>query len=92
MFAYLNVSDITPRDPGLELRKKSEEYLNSLKVSIQTMGLINPIMVRPISSDKYQLISGQRRLKCLQQLGWIKIAAQIMTAEEEQNLVKYMDL
>ena len=44
----------------------NEETLDDLAQSIQVQGIIQPITVRKLSEDKYQLISGERRLQSIQ--------------------------
>lgn len=40
----------------------SEQALNELADSIRDIGLLNPIIVRPIANDRYEVIAGHRRL------------------------------
>ncbi len=59
-----------------------EKELQELAQSIKEDGLIQPITVRPIENGKYQLISGERRLRASKLLGLPEIAAYVRTADD----------
>jgi len=63
-----------------------EEALRELAESIQEMGLIQPVTVRKIGYDKYQLISGERRFRASQMAGLITIPAYIRIANDQAML------
>ncbi|MFD1818285.1 chromosome partitioning protein, ParB family [Pseudarcicella hirudinis] len=63
-----------------------EEALNELADSIRVQGIIQPITVRQIAQDKYQLISGERRLQASKRVGLTSIPAYIRTADDQQML------
>lgn len=46
-----------------------EEALKELSASIKNQGVMQPIVVRPISSDKYEIIAGERRWRATQMAG-----------------------
>lgn len=52
--------------------------LDELKASIFTNGLIQPITVRKIDDGKYQVVSGERRLRACKEIGLIDIPAYII--------------
>lgn len=60
--------------------------LQELADSIRQHGLIQPITVRRLSKDKYQLISGERRLKASQMAGLQEIPAYIRVANDQAML------
>jgi len=60
--------------------------LRELADSIAEQGIIQPITVRRIGEDKFQLISGERRLQASKMAGLTKIPAYIRTANDEQML------
>jgi len=60
--------------------------LNELADSIQLQGLIQPITVRKVSENSYQLISGERRLRASKIAGIEEIPAYIRTANDQQML------
>tara|TARA_B110000027_G_scaffold93835_1_gene99113 strand:+ start:188 stop:1081 length:894 start_codon:yes stop_codon:yes gene_type:complete len=64
----------------------NEEALNDLAQSIQVQGIIQPITVRKLSENKYQLISGERRLQASKKAGLLQIPAYIRLADDQQML------
>ncbi|MCQ2306168.1 MAG: ParB/RepB/Spo0J family partition protein [Bacteroidales bacterium] len=63
-----------------------ETALNELSESIKTQGVIQPVTVRKMGYDKYQLISGERRLRASKLAGMKKIPVFIRVANDEQML------
>lgn len=63
-----------------------EETLNELADSIKEIGIIQPITVRNTDNGKYQLISGERRLRASKIAGLEKIPAYIRLAEDQNML------
>ncbi|NTW23202.1 MAG: ParB/RepB/Spo0J family partition protein [Lentimicrobium sp.] len=62
------------------------EALNDLATSIKEQGIIQPITVRKMGYDKYQLISGERRLKASKLAGFDEIPCYIRIANDQQML------
>lgn len=63
-----------------------KEELADLALSIQQQGIIQPVTVRKIGIDRYQLISGERRLKAARVAGLTEVPAYIRVANDEQML------
>ena len=63
-----------------------EEALNELADSIRMQGIIQPITVRQLGKDRYQLISGERRLQASKLIGMLHIPAYVRTANDQQML------
>ena len=63
-----------------------EEALNDLANSIREIGLIQPITLRKIDDDKYQIIAGERRFRAAQLAGLTSIPAYIRKAKDEGML------
>jgi ParB family chromosome partitioning protein len=63
-----------------------EEELNELAESIKVHGVIQPITVRKIGFDRYQLISGERRTRASRIAGLEKIPAFIRLADDQGML------
>lgn len=62
--------------------------LDELKKSILTNGLIQPITVRKYgTNNKYQLISGERRLRAIKEIGFKEIPAYIIEVETEEAMI-----
>jgi ParB family chromosome partitioning protein len=64
-----------------------EESLNELADSIREIGIIQPITVRRTNNGRYQLISGERRLRAARIAGTDRIPAYIREAND-QNLLE----
>lgn len=75
--------DANPFQPREEF---NEEALNDLANSIREQGIIQPITVRKMGYDKYQLISGERRLKASKIAGLTEIPCYIRIANDQQML------
>jgi len=75
--------DLNPHQPRTDFDLKS---LEELAISIRTYGLIQPITVRPITHGKYQLISGERRLRASKMAGLTEIPAYVRTADDLLSL------
>ncbi|MEX0986129.1 MAG: ParB/RepB/Spo0J family partition protein [Bacteroidales bacterium] len=63
-----------------------EESLNELVVSIKELGIIQPLTVRKIDDNRFQLITGERRFRAAMKAGLKKIPAYIREAEDENML------
>jgi len=76
------LSKIHP-NPDQPRRVFDEEALNELAVSIKQLGIIQPITLRKIDEDHYQIIAGERRYKASKIAGLQTVPAYIKTAEDE---------
>lgn len=63
-----------------------EEALSELSSSIKTYGLIQPITVRRLSHQRYQLISGERRWRASKLAGLAEIPAYVRLADDQEML------
>lgn len=83
--SQLNISQIeaNPFQPRTHFE---EEALKELAGSIREMGLIQPVTVRKMGYDKYQLISGERRFRASQMAGLTTIPAYIRIANDQSML------
>ena len=63
------------------------QKLEELKQSISENGLIQPVTVRK-SEDGFELISGERRLRAVQELGVNRIPAYIIEVESDEKLLE----
>jgi ParB family chromosome partitioning protein len=61
--------------------------LEELKKSILINGLIQPITVRRIQGNRYQLISGERRLRAFKDIGYKEIPAYIIKVDSDEILL-----
>lgn len=72
-----------PYQPRLTFDK---DALDELSQSIRTLGLIQPITLRKIASDRYQIISGERRYRASRQAGLTTIPAYVREADDQGML------
>jgi ParB family chromosome partitioning protein len=81
----IKISDVetNPYQPRTEFDQMA---LNELAESIKVQGLIQPITVRQQTDGKYQLISGERRLRACKLAGLTEIPAYVRTANDQQML------
>ena len=63
-----------------------EEALVSLAASIRAVGVLQPILVRELGEDSYELIAGDRRWRAANRAGLQTIPAIVRTAEDEGSL------
>ncbi len=64
----------------------NDELIDELASSIKRQGIIQPITVRKMGYDKYQLISGERRLRAAKAAGLSEVPCYIRVANDEQML------
>jgi len=83
--AEIELSKITvnPFQPRADF---DEMELRELSDSIKAQGVIQPVTVRKLGFDEYQLIAGERRMRASQMAGLEKIPAFIRIANDEQML------
>jgi len=80
----INSIEINPFQPRTHF---NEETLQELSSSIQQLGVIQPITVRKTGFNKYQLISGERRLRASKLAGLETIPAYIRLANDNESLM-----
>ena len=64
----------------------NEESLRELASSIRELGVIQPITVRKLAFNKYQLVSGERRFRASKLIGLTEIPAYIRIANDQESL------
>ena len=82
-FPQIDIDDIEA-NPYQPRDKFDEEALKGLAESIKHQGLIQPITVRRLDNGKYQLISGERRLRASKLAGLTHIPAFIREADDDE--------
>ncbi len=75
--------ELNPKQPRTEF---NEEKLKQLRDSIKELGIIQPITLRELEKDKFQLISGERRLRASKMAGLKKIPVFIRKANDQEML------
>jgi len=76
--------EINPFQPRTNF---NEDTLQELAKSIKELGVIQPITVRKLDFNKYQLISGERRLRASKLIGLKTIPSYIRLANDNESLV-----
>ena len=79
----LNSIDVNPFQPRTSF---NEESLRELASSIRELGVIQPITVRKIGFNKYQLVSGERRFRASKLIGLETIPSYIRIANDQESL------
>jgi ParB family transcriptional regulator, chromosome partitioning protein len=80
----LETIEINPFQPRSNF---NEDSLKELASSIKELGVIQPITVRKLDFNKYQLISGERRLRASKLIGLQTIPSYIRIANDNESLV-----
>lgn len=73
-------------NPNQPRKEFDEERLDELADSLKKHGLIQPITVRHIGEKRFELISGERRLRASKLAGLNEIPAYIREADDEQSM------
>ena len=79
----IDLIETNPFQPRTEF---DETALRELAQSIKEQGVIQPVTVRKLGYNKYQLISGERRLRASKMAGLTKMPVFIRVANDEQML------
>ena len=77
---------------GHPFKVKDDDEMNALIESIQTQGVLSPLIVRPIEdTDEYEVISGHRRLHAAQKAGITEIPALIYALDRDAAAIAVVD-
>ncbi len=79
----LSAIEVNPFQPRTSF---NEETLRELASSIRELGVIQPITVRKLGFNKYQLVSGERRFRASKLVGLDTIPAYIRIANDQESL------
>ena len=80
----IDAIEINPFQPRTNF---NEDSLQELAASIKELGLIQPITVRKLGFNTYQLISGERRLRASKLVGLTTVPAYIRIANDNESLI-----
>ena len=77
---------------GHPFKVKDDEEMNTLIESIQTQGVLSPLIVRPIeNTDEYEVVSGHRRLHAAQKAGITEVPALIYALDRDSAAIAVVD-
>ncbi|MYS20396.1 chromosome partitioning protein, ParB family [Streptomyces sp. DvalAA-14] len=85
-FAELELDAITP-NPRQPREVFDEDALNELIASIKEVGLLQPVVVRQIGTDRFELIMGERRWRACREAGLERIPAIVRATDDEKLLL-----
>jgi ParB family transcriptional regulator, chromosome partitioning protein len=78
--------DQIDRNPFQTRSQMNEEQLSELAASIVANGVVQPILVRPLATGRYQLIAGERRWRASELAGKTTIPAILRQVSDEQAM------
>ncbi|MTV25270.1 ParB/RepB/Spo0J family partition protein [Nitriliruptoraceae bacterium ZYF776] len=78
--------DAIERNPRQPREVFDEQELEGLATSIRDIGVLQPIVVRPLGDDRYELVAGERRLRASKRAGLERIPAVVRHTEDGQLL------
>ena len=85
------ISKLRPFE-GHPFKVKDDEEMNTLIESVQTQGILSPLIVRPIeNTDAYEVISGHRRLHAAQKAGITEVPALIYALDRDSAAIAVVD-
>jgi len=85
-YQRIPITAIRP-NPYQPRREFDETELAELQASLKTAGLLQPISVRPVGDGRFELISGERRLRAATRLGWPDIPAVVRDDVDDRTLL-----
>lgn len=83
LIVYLNINSVYP-NPYQSRNFFDESALNELALSIKKYGVLEPIIVRYIKGNIYEIISGERRLKACKRIGLDIIPCRLIKASSKE--------
>jgi len=87
----ISIEKLHPFD-GHPFKVKDDDEMNTLIESIQTQGILSPLIVRPIEdTDKYEVISGHRRLHAAIKAGIAEVPALIYALDRDAAAIAVVD-
>jgi ParB family transcriptional regulator, chromosome partitioning protein len=73
-------------NPNQPRTQFGQDALDALAASIETTGVVQPLLVRPLHDGSYELIAGERRWRAAQQAGLDKVPAVVRDSEQAERL------
>ena len=85
------ISKLRPFE-GHPFKVKDDDEMSTLIESVQTVGILSPLIVRPIeNTEEYEVISGHRRLHAAVKAGIIEVPALIYALDRDSAAIAVVD-
>ena len=68
-----------------------DDKMQDLIESIRINGILSPVLIRPVGNDRYEMVSGHRRMHAAQMLGLERVPAIIRAMTDDEATVKMVD-
>ncbi len=81
-FININAVDVNPNQPRTDFE---DDVLDELSESIKEFGIIQPLIVKRVDKDRYELIAGERRLRAATRAGLETVPVIVREADEQQS-------
>jgi len=75
------------RNPFQPRQEFGEAELNQLAASLQTHGLLQPIVVRKVG-ERFQMIAGERRFRAAKRAGWSNVPVHCLTTVDDRQMIE----
>ena len=79
----VNKIEVNPYQPRTHF---NEQAIGELAESIKSLGIIQPVTVRKLDRNQYQLVSGERRYRAAKSIGFDRIPAYVRIANDQEAL------
>lgn len=86
-FLYLKIDEVVS-NPGQPRTNFDESALDELAASIGEVGILQPVVVRPLGDGRYSLIAGERRWRAARRAGLTELPAVVRTSDERATLTE----
>src|SRR5688500_11476764 len=82
---YVPTALVLP-NPGQPRRRFDPESISALAESLRSAGVIQPLIVRPLTDGRYEIIAGERRWRAATQAGLETVPVLLRDEDEPQRL------
>lgn len=86
-YRRLRVEEIVP-NPHQPRVNFEESALEELAASVAEVGVLQPVVVRPLDDGRYALIAGERRWRAARRVGLTEIPAMVRTVDDQASLTQ----
>jgi ParB family transcriptional regulator, chromosome partitioning protein len=78
--------ELVKPNPSQPRNRFDADALDALAASIETSGVVQPLLVRPLADGSYELIAGERRWRAARQAGLERVPAIVRDSEQAERL------